>query len=202
MNLIIIILIIVLPRVSLSQTFEQPDTGWPSCYDENGSAASCFKEEDSRDDLIDMLWSDNRLTDNGDGTVTDTLTGLMWLKDGSCLGEKNWGSSLIAISDLNNNPKTHKCHDYTADYSDWRLPAIDELESLVKGIKSIEIRSWPDIATFLNSKGFINISSSRYWSSTTGEDNTDGIWCVYMWFAQVGYYLKIDRYYVLPIRDK
>ena len=33
-------------------------------------------------------WPAPRFTDNGDGTVTDSLTGLMWLKDGGCLKKR------------------------------------------------------------------------------------------------------------------
>ena len=38
-------------------------------------------------------WPAPRFTDNGDGTVTDSLTGLMWLKDGGCL-KKGWNDAL------------------------------------------------------------------------------------------------------------
>ncbi len=69
--------------------------------------------------------------DNGDGTVTDTATGLMWQKcshgqtwsDGQCTGDPvylGWGSALKHAEGLT-----------WANYSDWRLPNRNELQSLV-----------------------------------------------------------------------
>ena len=58
------------------------------------------------------------LIDNGDGTVTDSETGLMWTKD-----DKG--------SDIHWNGAKKYCWSLTlAGYSDWRLPTIEELEAL------------------------------------------------------------------------
>ncbi len=57
--------------------------------------------------------------DNGDGTVTDNVTGLMWIKDP---GEKmTWEQAMQNAS---------RCR--TGGYSDWRLPSIKELYSLIQ----------------------------------------------------------------------
>ena len=47
-------------------------------------------------------WPSPRFTDNKDGTVTDTLTGLMWLKDGGCF-YKSWNTALTTITDFSGN---------------------------------------------------------------------------------------------------
>ena len=60
----------------------------------------------------------NRLVDNGDGTITDTLTNLMWQK-----GENprmNWFEALKYAQSQN-----------IAGYNDWRLPNIKELNSIL-----------------------------------------------------------------------
>ncbi|RKX45249.1 MAG: hypothetical protein DRP64_04980, partial [Verrucomicrobia bacterium] len=57
--------------------------------------------------------------DNGDGTVSDLVTGLMWTQDP---GEK------MTLAEAFGNAS--KCH--TGDYSDWRLPTIKELYSLIQ----------------------------------------------------------------------
>ena len=79
------------------------------------------------------LWSDDlsfsynvmgppqeRFTDNGDDTVTDNNTQLMWDKNANRWGRKTWNDALSCCADL-----------IHAGRSDWRLPTIWELISLV-----------------------------------------------------------------------
>jgi len=95
-------------------------------------------------------------TDNGDGTVTDNATTLMWQKEDDN-NTYNW-----------ENAKSY-CEDLTlATKSDWRLPSIEELRSLVDYNKSN-----PAIDTV-----FTNTSSSYFWSSTTVASNTSNAWNV------------------------
>lgn len=57
-------------------------------------------------------------TDNGDGTVSDNITGLMWEKD---MGEKmTWDEAVEKAKTLN-----------TGGYNEWRIPTIKELYSLI-----------------------------------------------------------------------
>jgi len=65
----------------------------------------------------------NDFVDNGDGTVTDRATGLMWQKDGSPDG-MTWPQAKEYINNLN--------RERFAGYSDWRLPTIEELASQMK----------------------------------------------------------------------
>ena len=58
-------------------------------------------------------------TDNGDGTVTDTATGLMWQKDTQG-GQMDWDSAITYCENLS-----------LAGHSDWYLPDLDELKSLI-----------------------------------------------------------------------
>ncbi len=82
------------------------------------------------------------LHDNGDGTVTDLRTGLMWPKDGLGLGyeEKTWNDAIDWANGL----------DFAA-YTDWRLPNINEL-------KSFQEVTWGH---------YQNQGSGYYWSSTS-----------------------------------
>ena len=66
---------------------------------------------------------DNDFVDNSDGTVTDRTTALMWQKDGSSSGIKR-RRALAYVKKLNK--------DQFAGYSDWRLPTVDELASLLR----------------------------------------------------------------------
>ena len=73
---------------------------------------------------------DNRYLDNDDGTITDTKTGLMWMKKDSYLHSGHW---------LN----WHEVHDYVrqlnderfAQHSDWQLPTREELKTLYESEK-------------------------------------------------------------------
>ncbi len=83
--------------------------------------------EDFDDGYYKKGWEDgDRFTDNGDGTVTDNATGLMWPKDLAGagvggLGGFTWQQALDFAegSDF-------------AGYEDWRLPNIAELRSLAR----------------------------------------------------------------------
>ncbi len=65
----------------------------------------------------------NDFVDNGDGTILDRATGLMWQKSGSSR-TKNWKRGRMYLKQLN--------EDRFAGYSDWRIPTIEELASLVE----------------------------------------------------------------------
>jgi hypothetical protein len=94
------------------------------------------------------------LVDNGDGTVTDNRTGLIWQQDEP--GTMTWGSALTYCEGLS-----------LAGSTDWRLPNIKELQSLVD-----ETRRDPSIAT----DKFPNAVANRYWSSTTVAGNGVNAW--------------------------
>ena len=95
--------------------------------------------------------SSNASVDNGDGTVTDTSTGLMWQQDTARDGQGNY------------DPMTWEealayCESRTiGGHTDWRLPTIKELRSLVDHTKY-------DPA--IDALHFPNTVASVYWSST------------------------------------
>jgi hypothetical protein len=65
----------------------------------------------------------NDFVDNGDGTITDRATGLMWQRSGSSKAV-SWRSAKLYVDELNGTQ--------FAGHSDWRLPTIEELASLVE----------------------------------------------------------------------
>ena len=68
---------------------------------------------------------DKRYIDNGDGTITDTKTNLMWMKKDSYLHSahwKNWPEVHEYIRELN--------EEGFAEYIDWQLPTTKELKTL------------------------------------------------------------------------
>jgi uncharacterized protein DUF1566 len=68
---------------------------------------------------------DKRFIDNGDKTVTDTQTGLLWMQEDSYQYKGhwlNWFQAIDYIKELN--------QERFADYLDWRLPTVEELTTL------------------------------------------------------------------------
>jgi len=127
---------------------------------------------------VGVAWPSPRFTDNSNETVTDNLTGLVWAKSPLA----NTASWTIALSNTDN--LTLGGHD------DWRLPNINELESLVNAQE-------PHQATWLNTQGFTNVLSNYYWSSTTLTQDTTRAFYVPMGNGRIHYsnYAKSDSLY-------
>ena len=92
---------------------------------------------------------DNDFVDNGDGTVTDRATGLMWQKDGSPK-PLTLKRATYYIFSLNNKR--------FMGYSDWRLPTVEELASIIRG----------NVGRGLHINPLLTTKQSRCWSSDSG----------------------------------
>lgn len=149
-----------------------------------------------------VAWPDPRMVDNGDGTVTDNLTGLMWLKDGYCVidsgygdGSIQWPQAFDFVDKLNSNAFSN-ISGYTAHYNDWRVPNINEMESLLRA-DSAEY-GW------LNNNHFQNVMSGDYLSSTTAAGNAGAnTWFIYSYCGRVSQQAKTGagiQYLLLPVR--
>jgi len=117
---------------------------------------------------------------NGD-IVTDTVTNLQWQDNADAKNiKKSW---LGAIN---------YCENLTlAGHSDWRLPNINELKSIIDRSKRN-----PSVVN-----GFTNIDSSdEYWSSTTYEGNSFDAWVVNFYFGFVGSSIKGGNFSVRCVR--
>lgn len=98
---------------------------------------------------------DPRFTDNGDGTVTDNLTGLIWLKEVNCFGIRSWNEALSDISTL----ATGSCGLTDGSVAgDWRMPNINELLSLIDYSQCC-----PALPV---GHPFPELTESPYWTST------------------------------------
>jgi len=125
-------------------------------------------------------------TDNGDGTITDNATGLMWEKltdDGSIHDwddSYDWAQAFaVKIATLN----TPSCF---AGHCDWRLPNFNELLTLV---------NWgtfgPAVDPVFHNGTTSFTQGSLYWSSTTHEDPSRA-WDVNFFFGFFGSYATAD----------
>ncbi len=146
---------------------------------------------------------ENRWCDNGDGTVTDLTTCLVWLQKADWGGVKPWREEGDSAhnDDANTRAGILKAADYDwlSDGSvagDWRLPTKTELVGLVNGEPNLRCLSGP-----CDLYGFTGLQSSYYWSSSTYAGSTDNAWCVYLDDGGVRGGNKRSSNYVWPVRS-
>jgi hypothetical protein len=138
-----------------------------------------------------VVWPEPRFTDNDDGTVTDNLTGLIWLKNTNCFGASTWKWAFNHADTLN-----HLECGLTdgSNEGDWRLPNLRELFSLID--HSQDDPALPSAyATF-----FTGVQSDHCWSSTTVANGTSWAWRVDLYDGRVVIGHKTNAYYVWPVR--
>lgn len=115
-----------------------------------------------------------RFVDNGNGTVTDTQTNLMWTKSG-----------LQFDSGMSWDGAMSRCQSFSiAGISGWRLPSKDELLGLS------------------GSGGpFTAVSHLRYWSSTSYEHNSAVAYLVNVQYGSVSSNYKSYYAGAWPVRN-
>ena len=189
----VIMSLLLISSLAHAGTVDLPQTGQTKCYNTSGTEISCTDTGQDGDLRKGVEWPYPRFMNNGDGTVTDNLTGLIWTQNagtptvGSCAGGyKTWQGALDYVTCLNSM-------NYLG-HSDWRLPNVNELESLINADE-------PNSATWLTDQGFIGVQSSYYWSSSSSAGNTGYAWIVSMWDGDVDGDSKANGSYVLPVRS-
>jgi len=130
-------------------------------------------------------YSINAFTGNGDGTVTDTSAGLQWSQDDSGVG-MDWEEALAWVQQKNS--ETYLGH------SDWRLPNVKELQSIVDYSRAPEATSSAAIDPVFRITSITNEAGQpdypAFWSSTTHASGTatSGAAAAYVCFGRcMGY---------------
>jgi hypothetical protein len=101
-------------------------------------------------------YGENNFTDNGDGTITDSSTGLMWMKNDSGT-TMNWSAALNYAEGID-----------FATFTDWRLPNAKELQSIVDYTHAPDATNPTMRGPALNTTIFnLSEEESWFWTSTT-----------------------------------
>jgi hypothetical protein len=138
-----------------------PRTGQALCYDSSGKVIACAGSAQDGEFRHGAAWPDPRFEILQTG-VLDRLTRLLWRYSANLTAQPVvWREALAAVAALN--------HAGTENF--WRLPTINELESLV------------DCATHSpalpSSHPFVDVQDI-YWSSTTSLFERDWAWALYL----------------------
>jgi len=127
----------------------------------------------------------NNFANNGDGTITDNATGLMWMQNDNGT-PVTWENALTYAENMT-----------FAGYSDWRLPDIKELQSIVDYTRSPSTTNSAAIHSFFNCTQITNeagmVDDPYYMSSTTfsSQTPTDGTHACYVSFGRAMGYMSV-----------
>lgn len=169
-------------RPPAANAYRLPDTGQTMCYDGAGKLISCpapgqrFFGQDGN-----YAGPQPAYRDNGNGTVTDLNTGLMWQRgDEHNSSGRAWQAAVDYCGALG-----------LANHNDWRLPNRLELISIV---------NYGRYSPAVIADAFPNCRPFNYWSSSTYEDSPNDAWCVAFHDGDFGLNSKSGTHYVRCVR--
>ena len=166
-------------------------TGQTECYDTAGAVISCTGTGQDGELQKGVTWTEPRFTINGDnnsngdcidagdtcdGTVTDNLTGLIWLTDTHCAGSSRlWATALADVVSLNTSGEMNgnNCGDISnlgTHQMNWRLPNVREITSLLHygiGTNHVSIPNTAGTGEWSQGDPFNNLQTYYYWTGTT-----------------------------------
>ena len=161
--------------------------------------------------LQNKLVCQPRYVDNGDGTVTDNKTGLMWeKKDGTCTvrgvhcsgNAYGWSASGTAadgtlftsfLATLNSDVSSSGASTCFANHCDWRIPNIVEIQGIL-------LTAYPCASTHCIDPTFGPTQPSPYWSSSSLAGDPFNAWEVYFSNGLVSNDLKTGGIFARAVR--
>jgi len=134
--------------------------------------------------------TETRFIDHGDGTVTDPETGLMWTKNANIYGDTLlFHQALEYIEGMNGGRHAN------FGYTDWRLPSLSELESLIDYTRlTRKGHTLPSGHPFDHVKSF-NFNDKLSYIGTSNHS-----WFISLYCMLVGHNVNSCYGYVWPVR--
>lgn len=187
-------------HIATAGTIQLPMTGQALCYDTTGNAIDCAGTGQDGMSRTGVAWPAPRFTitycdntgpcmdqtsdcdaNSSTDIVTDNLTGLVWVR--------NVGSTLRAWQDS----ITHAENMSLCGHSDWRMPNLNEMQSLYNnGVDRTDM--------WLQEHGFALVPFGDYQTSTMYAPNPARIWTVNIGFGYTGFATRGSTLYVIPVR--
>lgn len=226
--LLMLLLTMLSPMVLSAATIRLPETGQTFCLDTavNRHIPCTDPLAAGQDGAIraGVSWPEQRFVDNGNGTISDNFTGLIWAKDMNIMvsrnpsddldqgwdetpydGKVNWQHALDYVADLN--------REYYLGFNDWQLPNVTQLNSLADHQGDENHCTSDGCDSWLASAGFINVPKYKYygegfavdtlWSSSTFAGYSDSAWIFAPFFLEgISLGDKYSNSLVWPVRAK
>jgi hypothetical protein len=121
-----------------------------------------------------VAWPTPRFTNNNNGTITDNLTKLIWMKDAQAFGLRTWAQ---ALSDANGLQAGYGGLTDGSKAGDWRLPNLRELQSLISyAFNSPALPNTLGTGKWTEGNPFLHVIPDYYWSSSTFRRYTPDAW--------------------------
>jgi alpha-tubulin suppressor-like RCC1 family protein len=180
--LLVLSVFILSPPLIAAETSEDAvpgnDIATPSADEsayESGSEGAEASDAEPDTKTVKAVRLNPRFKDHGDGTITDTKTGLMWMKDANINKSKvPWQTAKEYIEELNKGIHANFA------YKDWRLPKVRELASVIDSSQFYP--ALPEAHPFENVR-----KNSYYWTSSGGFNIVGYVWVVDMASGNIKY---------------
>ncbi len=157
--------------------------------------------------------NENRYVDCGNGTVTDTVTGLIWLKNANCFGLQNYAEANNTAAGLEHG----ECGlTDNSSPGDWRLPTETEWEATIAeatictGERAPSLMNTPGISCYMNGpQPFTGVMigpppfpdvGAIYWSSIAYAPDPSFAMTGNLYRGYVGRSYKTNADFVWPVR--
>lgn len=166
-------------------------TGQKECWDAKGAVVPCQGAGQDGELQAGVASPPDRFVDNLDGTVTDTVTDLVWLKNGDPFGLRTWDQSLALCNSLAAGAAGLSDGSLAGE---WRLPNVREMESLI---------DYNNVGPCLPAGNpFTNVRPSSYWTSTSVSSAPTEAMFVILGVGPSIFENKEHTFFLWPVRDR